>query len=461
LPSRENFHFFTRNLLRLIVHPVKIRYTFYIMNEIATGLNKILEGAAAGRLLSDFGKRIYFPKGIIAQSAEAKKHAKTANATIGMAYHKGKPMILSALDENFPNLSSEETVLYAPTAGFEDVRALWKEQMTAKNPSLSGQHISLPVVVPGITAGISYTADLFLDAGQTMISHFPCWDNYSLIFEERRGAKMRPVNLFADGDGLDIGAIRRVVRQEAESGAVRIILNFPNNPSGYSPTVKEADALCDCLLEAARGGADVFVLCDDAYFGLRYEDDISPESIFCKIAGLHEKIFAVKADGPTKEDYVWGLRVAFLTFGSKGLSGAAFDALIQKLTGVIRSSVSCANTPAQSLFKRIYIDPRTRSEKMHYHNILRNRYRAVKDFVALHQDFKALRPLPFNSGYFMSFRCDGIDAETLRRELLGRHGIGVVVLGEHYIRIAYSALSEDQIAVVLREIYGTAAALAG
>jgi aspartate/methionine/tyrosine aminotransferase len=438
----------------------ELRYVFGIMNEIATELNRALEGTVAGRLLSDFGKRIYFPRGIIAQSAEAKSHAKTANATIGMSYHGGKPMILSALSENLPGLSSEETVIYAPTAGFEDVRTLWKEQMINKNPSLAGRQISLPVVVPGITSGIFYAAELFLDAGQTIISSWPCWDNYSLIFEERRQAKLRPVNFFGHGyEHLDIEAIRQAVLDEAKTGTVRIILNFPNNPSGYSPSIKEADGICNGLLEAAQGGADVFVICDDAYFGLRYEDDIAPESIFCKIAGLHERIFAVKADGPTKEDYVWGLRMAFLTFGCKGLPASAFDALIQKLTGAIRSSVSCSNTPAQSLFKRVSIDPRSQSEKEHYHKILRNRYLAVKKIIAAHEDFKALRPLPFNSGYFMSFVCDGLDAEALRRELLTKHGIGVVVLGEKYLRIAFSALAEEQIASVLGEIYRTAASL--
>jgi aspartate/methionine/tyrosine aminotransferase len=96
-----------------------------------------------------------------------------------MAYHKGKPMILSVLSENFLKLGAEETVIYAPTAGFEDVRALWKKLMTEKNPSLKEKNISLPVVVPGITAGISYTADFFLDKGQTIIASHPCWDNYS------------------------------------------------------------------------------------------------------------------------------------------------------------------------------------------------------------------------------------------------------------------------------------------
>ncbi|MDR2865252.1 MAG: aminotransferase, partial [Spirochaetaceae bacterium] len=183
------------------------------------------------------------------------------------------------------------------------------------------------------------------------------------------------------------------------------------------------------------------------------------ESIFCKLSGLHERILAVKTDGPTKEDYVWGLRIAFLTFGSKGLGEESFAALIQKVMGDIRSSVSCSNTPAQSLFKRIYLDPESAEEKKHYHGILCRRYRAVKKFVGEQKDFKRLRALPFNSGYFMSFRCDGIDAEELRKTLLLKEGIGLVVLGGNYIRLAFSALQEEQIAPVLRIIYDTAASL--
>ena len=65
------------------------------MNYLADELNFLLDGTVAGRLLSPLGRRLYFPKGIIAQSAEAKQGAHTANATIGMAYYQGKPLTLS------------------------------------------------------------------------------------------------------------------------------------------------------------------------------------------------------------------------------------------------------------------------------------------------------------------------------------------------------------------------------
>jgi aspartate/methionine/tyrosine aminotransferase len=352
----------------------------------------------------------------------------------------------------------EEAVAYAPTAGIEKARTAWRDQMIRKNPSLDPAKISLPAVIAGLTAGLSCTADLFIGKGSSLIASDPCWDNYSLIFETRRQAKMIPVQFLGEGPGLDMEAISAAVKQEAKSGTVRIIFNFPNNPSGYSATTEEADALAGLLLETAEGGADVLVICDDAYFGLFYEDNIAKESLFAKFANLHERVLAIKLDGPTKEDYVWGLRVGFLTFGSKGLSQAHYDALVRKLMGAIRSSVSCANTSAQHLMLKVMDDPRTPGEKEKYKAILQDRYNMVKDFVKKHPDHHILQPLPFNSGYFMSFRCT-INAEALRQELLQKHGIGTVSLGDKCLRVAFSSIDEAKISAVYGQIYNTAAQL--
>jgi hypothetical protein len=53
----------------------------------------------------------------------------------------------------------------------------------------------------------------------------------------------------------------------------------------------------------------------------------------------------------------------------------------------------------------------------------------------------------------MSFRCNGVSAEKIRRELLSNHGIGTVALGDHCLRIAFAGLDEDQIPPVYRTIY--------
>ncbi|MCL2834411.1 MAG: aminotransferase class I/II-fold pyridoxal phosphate-dependent enzyme [Treponema sp.] len=428
------------------------------MNQLAAELNSVLEGTVAGRLMSPMGKRLYFPKGIIAQSAEAKKSAKTANATIGTACSKGSPLILSAVAESLPGLNSEQAVAYAPTAGVEKIRTEWKKRIIENNKSLDPNGFSLPAVVPGLTSGISCIADIFLPENAVMISSDPAWDNYSLIFEERRNAVMHNVP-FLGRDGLNLEAIKNAVREEAKKGTVRIILNFPNNPSGYSPTNAEAQALSRLFLETAESGADVLIICDDAYYGLFYEDNIYRESLFSIFAGLHKNILAVKIDGPIKEDFVWGLRIGFVSFGSKGMEEKHYTALVTKIMGAIRSSVSCANTPAQYIILKSMEDKRTPAEKSQFRDMLKRRYQKVRAFIDKNPGNPALTPLPFNSGYFMSFTCKGVSAEKLRLKLLGDYSIGVISLGDNCLRVAFSSLDEDQVEQVYRTIYDTAAGM--
>jgi len=265
------------------------------INPLAKELNEILAPTVAGRFLSDLGNRLYFPKGIIAQSGEAKKLGKTANATIGMAVKDGTPLILKAISDQLCGFKPQEIVAYAPTAGNENLRNEWLAGIYRKNPSLNNTPISLPVLVPGLTAGLSYLSDLFLGDDTVLLTGDPAWDNYVLIVEARRNAVLKGFPLFK-GNGFDVEGFEKTVKEEAKTGKVRMLLNFPQNPSGYTPTKTETAEIVRILLETAESGADIMVWSDDAYFGLDYEDDIDPESLFAKLANAHERILAIKID---------------------------------------------------------------------------------------------------------------------------------------------------------------------
>lgn len=425
-----------------------------MINPLAQELNDALKGTTPGELLSDVGTRLYFPKGIIAQSAEAKKLGKTANGTIGTTVVEGKPIMLPSIKKYVPDLTSSELVGYAPTAGNPDLRAMWKESIIRKNPLLKDKKFSLPVVVPGLTAGISYLADLFLDETKPLVAADPSWDNYVLIAEARRNAKFVQFKMFKDGK-FNIEGLKETMQKQAESGSVRILLNFPQNPSGYSPTSGEAKQLVSIVKEIAEKGAKVMVWCDDAYFGLNYEDNIEKQSLFAYLCDLHENVLAAKIDGPTKEDFAWGFRTGFITFGCKGLSDAQYEALVKKLMATIRSSVSCAATPSQSLILKAASDGKLEEEKAEFRKILERRYKLVRDFVSTHES-KFIKPLPFNSGYFMSFDTMSIDAEKLRQKLLNDRGIGTISIDVKTLRVAFSSLDEEKINIVYQAIYDIA-----
>jgi len=421
------------------------------MDALAEELNKAIGGGAAGRLLSGLGLRMYFPKGIVSQSAEADERAHRFNATIGMAFEAGSPMILDSIRGALPTLSPKEAVAYAPTAGVAALRKLRREELDRKNPSLVGKELSLPVVVPGLTAAVSLAMDLFVNPGDEVVLPDLNWPNYRLIIEERKGAICAPYPFFeprASGEaGFNVAGLEEALRGSAlrSSAAGRgsraaCILNFPNNPTGYTPTLQEAEALVAALSRVASEGVALLAIVDDAYFGLQYEEGLLAESIFAALASAHANILAVKADGPTKEDYVWGFRLGFLSFASAGLGEAGREALVRKLMGLIRSSVSSSTAPTQYLMLKSLRTPGVEEQKARYRAILAARYERARACLASRPQPPCLRALPFNSGYFMSFACEGISAEALRRKLLDERGVGVVSIQDRYLRVAFSGV---------------------
>ena len=429
-----------------------------MLNPLAQELNETLRGSVVEALMSDMGKRMYFPNGIISQGGEAAKDAYFANGTIGMAVAEKTPIELDSYKKIMPDLNPRETVAYEKTAGNPELRKIWKDKLLEKNPSLKDKQISLPILVPGLTAALSYVADLFVDENKPLLAADPCWDNYELIACARRGAEFHQFKCF-DEKGLNLSDLEKTMNEEAEKyGSVRVILNFPQNPSGYSPTKDEVQKITKIVKDIAESGKQVLVLSDDAYFGLNYEDDIEPQSLFAYMADLHENVLAIKADGPTKEDFAWGFRTGFLTFASKGLNQAQIDALQVKFMSAIRSSVSCSSTPSQAIIKHAFMNPDHDAQKAELRKMLHRRYDLVRKFVNTHTS-SVLTPLPFNSGYFMAFDVKKIDAEDLRKRVLAEKGIGVIQINPQTLRVAFSSIDEEKIEEVFASIYNIAEAM--
>ncbi len=425
------------------------------MNRLAEELNEILKDTIVYHILSDVGKNMYFPKGIVAQSGEAKRFANKYNATVGMAYAKGKPMHLNVIGKYFNGLDAEEIFSYASTSGLPELRELWKEEMLSKNPSLKEKSFSNPLVVPGLTNGIVNAADLFLGRDDVVVVPDMFWGNYRLIFEVRKEARVATFPFFKSAGGFNVDAFGEALKANANNGKVLTILNFPNNPTGYTPTEGEVKSIVEKLEELATEGLKIVAITDDAYFGLFYEDGTSRESIFARLADLNSNILAIKVDGATKENLVWGFRIGFLTFASKGLDAKHYEALEKKAMGSIRSSVSNSSKIAQSLLIRAMKDPAYAEEKEKTFETLKARYLKVKEIVNS-RDSSKIEPLPFNSGYFMTFRVKNGKAEKLRTYLLHEQGIGTISINDDYLRVAYSSIDLENLEDLYNKIYEAA-----
>ncbi len=233
-----------------------------------------------------------------------------------------------------------------------------------------------------------------------------------------------------------------------------MLLNFPNNPTGYTVTEQEAVRIRDVLVEAAEAGNDVLVLIDDAYFGLVYEEGVLRESLFALLANAHERLLAVKIDGPTKEDYVWGFRVGFMTFGCGKNSPELYSALVAKLAGAIRATISNVANISQSLLVAAYADERYDEQRQTKYETLKRRYATIRAILAAHPEYGDMfEPLPCNSGYFMCVRVKGAsDAETVRRRLLDEYATGVIAF-DRLLRIAFSSAPLDSLPVLFDNLY--------
>lgn len=408
-------------------------------------------------MLSDKGKEIFFPKlGILAQAAQAK--GKAINATIGEAIaDNGKSMYLQEFD-TYLSLETENIFPYAPSFGKPELRSMWKSFIYKKNPSLQNTPISLPIATNGLTHAISMAAYLFVNENDTVLLPDLYWENYDLIFEKSYKGKIKTYNSFKN-NGLDIDSFEKAIN-EAQGNKIITLLNFPNNPTGYTPTEAEANAIQNILLQAANSGKNIVVILDDAYFGLVYEQGIFTESIFTKLCNLHNKILAVKLDGPTKEDYVWGFRVGFITYGIKNGTPILYETLEAKTAGAVRGNISNISNLSQSLLLKAYQSDNYETQKQEKYTILKSRYSALKKSLESHDLGKYYVCLPYNSGYFMCIRVHkNIEGEKLRQLLLEKYSTGVIVFGD-IIRIAYSAVPESKIDTLVQNIYNACVDLA-
>lgn len=417
---------------------------------LAKELNEVIEAANPHifNMLSDMGKAFFFPKGILSQGAEAKEKAHRINATIGIAKEKGHTMAFSSVTQYIDDIPPRESLTYAPSFGIPALRNIWREMMIKKNPSLKEKTISLPVVTNGITHGVSTLADLWVNPGDTIIVPAMMWGNYNMIFRVKRGAEFVSYPVFSKDGGFDLKGFEQTVRTAAKkAGKIIVMLNFPHNPTGYTVSKDEGRAIADILTVAAEGGTHIIAACDDAYFGLFYEEATLKESLFALLCERHPRLLAVKLDGATKENYVWGLRVGFITYGGliQNAAGTTYEALEKKTAGCIRGTISNASHLGQTIILKSMKDNRFADESKTKFDILKRRAMRVKAVLTDPKYRKAFTAYPFNSGYFMCIRLKTVEAEELRCHLLEKYEMGLISLGKTDLRVAFSCLEEDEI----------------
>lgn len=403
-------------------------------------LNDLLASAhpAAWALLTPLGRRLALPQGIPQQSEQAR--GCEIQATIGeITRGDGTPMTLPSIARHFGGLDPAQMFRYAPQRGLPALRQAWHERLD-RDGTFPMSH---PVVTGGITHALSLCAEMFVGEGTPVLVPSPYWDNYDNIFALHAGATIRTFPFYEAGR-FNVAGLEALLAEQ--TGPAVLVLNFPANPSGYSPVRSEVPGIVEAV---TRHPHPLLVICDDAYQGLFYESDVYDRSLFGALSAAADpaRTLVCKVDGATKELVFFGGRVGFLTFSAGGRAG---EALAEKAAALIRATVSSVAAPSQAAVNAALRSPTLPAEQASVHGILKHRYRTLIDEL----DRVGLTPAPANSGCFVLVPLPPhLRADEVRQRLIKEQSVGTIAIpGANGIRVAFCSMEAETIPELVRRI---------
>ena len=298
--------------------------------------------------------------------------------------------------------------------------------------------VALPIVTAGICHALTVAAELFFAPGDTLVLPDLYWDNYEQIFNIRMQGNFEGFPFYNAEGGFNVQGLKETLA--AAKGKVQVLLNFPSNPNGFSPTPAELQAIAQVLVDAAQDRT-VVVYCDDAYHGLVFDPAAATKSLFFELINRHPNLIPLKCDGVTKELSFFGGRVGFLSFGIPQESAALLN---DKCMGLVRSGIGSPVAITQALMEIELQDPRHEAEFERLRLVLAGRYEVLKQ--ALSKPSKHWTVFPFNAGCFCLLELrEGLNADSVRQQLIKEESVGVVNQGDRFIRIAFCSIKEEAV----------------
>jgi len=218
----------------------------------------------------------------------------------------------AALDSGFTH--------YTPSAGLPELRDAVAEKLRLENRLDCGR--ANVIITPGSKQALFYAVMATVDEGDEVIIPTPAWPSYMEMVTVA-GGRVREVPC-RPGFGLDLEALKAAV-----SGRTRlIILNSPNNPTGYVCTDEELRAVAEIA-----GESKVRVISDEIYEKIIYEGACRSLGTYPGMADL-----AITVNGFSKTYAMTGWRIGY---------AAGPKELISAMNKLQQHSASCPSSFAQ------------------------------------------------------------------------------------------------------------------
>ncbi|MEJ1127459.1 pyridoxal phosphate-dependent aminotransferase [Variovorax sp. CCNWLW225] len=337
---------------------------------------------------------------------EASKIREVANAGLGrddvLAFWFGEsdevtPEVIrqAAID----SLQRGET-FYAHNLGLPELREAIAGYTSKLHPQVDASRIA---VTSGGVSALMLAVQALVDAGDEVVAVTPVWPNLTAQ-PAILGAVVRTVSLLpADGQWtLDLAALRKAVTPKTKL----LIVNAPNNPTGWTMTREEQQAVLDHCRETGT-----WILADEVYERLYFEptpNGCAPS--FLDISKPDDRL--VVTHSFSKSFLMTGWRLGWLVLP---------PALVEGIGKLIEFNTSCASVFTQraavaAIEHTAEITPRVVAHLKQCRDTL----------VPLLEALPGVQVAPAKGGMYAFFRLDGFgDSLELAKRLVVEAGLGL------------------------------------
>ncbi len=187
---------------------------------------------------------------------------------------------------------------YMPNAGYPEVRRRVAEFISKEqDQSLNKEHV---IMTCGAGGALNVALKTILNPGDEVLAVTPCFVEYSFYTDNHGGKLIRVPS--AENFDLDIPALES--RINASTAA--LIINSPNNPSGFVYPEESVGSLGEMLDRKSREtGRTIYLISDEPYRKITF-DGVKVPSVFA----AYKNTFA--ASSYSKDLSIPGERIGFL-----------------------------------------------------------------------------------------------------------------------------------------------------
>jgi aromatic-amino-acid transaminase len=366
---------------------------------------------------------------------------KIVDATIGVLLDDdGKLSVLPSAARAVREVASTAWAEYAPISGTPEFRGAVIDDLLGKAPAL--REIAVAVATPGASGALRHAVANFLEPGQAALTTEWFWQPYQTMCHEA-DRKLATFRMFEPGGGFDAASLDAALAgQLAAQGRALLLVNDPaHNPTGYSMTDSEWQALGECVTARARTGPVTLVV-DCAYLHYGPRPGASLAAVLGPLAGKVPVLFAWSA---SKSFTHYGLRVGAL------IACLADDAERTSVESAL--SYSCRGTwsncchGGQAAITRLLVDPALGSACSEERDVLKRRLASRVDAFNRSAQGRGLRYPRYDGGFFVT-----VFHDQAKEKAAAMRSRGVYVVpqsladGRGALRVALCAVAERDVA---------------